>query len=37
MIGGESKSSYIGKNRGKGMRVVNFFTGKEFLNIDLDA
>ncbi len=37
MISGESKSPYIGKNRGKGMKAVSFFTGKEFMNIELDA
>lgn len=37
MIGGETKSPYIRKNRGKGMKAVSFFTGKEFLNIDLDS
>jgi hypothetical protein len=30
-------SPYIGKNRGKGPKTVNFFTGQEFLNIDLNS
>jgi hypothetical protein len=30
-------SPYIGKNRSKGPKTVNFFTGQEFLNIDLNS
>lgn len=35
MVGGGPP--YIGKNRNKGPKTVNFFTGQEFLNIDLSS